>query len=110
MIRTANNAIELYQKHKAKLEAGEFYDKQAVRNEIMAVAGKVNNDLINQTVEPIEQLKKIADKSWNNVVKANDLIDAINGKPYGYSRNHYKEFLPKVSVKVSVIDAFRDLE
>lgn len=95
MIRTAKNAIELYQKHKAKLEAGDFYDKQAMHNEIITVAGKVNADLINQTAEPIERLKQIADNSWDNIVKANDLIDTINGKPYGYSHNHHKEFLPQ---------------
>lgn len=105
-IRTAKNAIELYKKHKAKLESQGIVDYQEVKDSILEVAASANDEFVNQSVEPVKQLLKLSEQSWSNVEKANDLIDKISGKDVGYSRNHQKEFLPEILVS----RAFKNLK
>ena len=105
-IRTAKNAIELYKKHKAKLEIQGIVDYQEVKASIMEAAAAANDEYVNQSVEPVKQLLKLSEQSWSNVEKANDLIDKISGKDVGYSRNHQKEFLPEILVSRT----FKDLK
>lgn len=105
-IRTAKNAIELYKKHKVKLESQGIVDYQEVKASIMEVAAAANDEYVNQSVEPVKQLLKLSEQSWSNVEKANDLIDKISGKGVGYSRNHQKEFLPEILVSRT----FKDLK